>query len=207
MLNPASKSTSRGEGGPSGIATGPVPAHRTSARFLQTKLRHEIAHALVENLLDRRFSVDDAAKRHKPAPEAYAEITQALGTSPSDMCMIACHTWDTIGSQSVGWEAGLIKRVDNDVPGYRRTARVRGKGSQRRCQPDHHTPWSCAWVREWIDDSGTNRMPPPQQSKTSCQCCCDRPHSSCRFEPDQQRSKQPCQSAHEDVRAAKPPHR
>ena len=29
--------------------------------------------------------------------------------------MVACHTWDTIGAQAVGWEAGLIKRVNNDV--------------------------------------------------------------------------------------------
>jgi 2-haloacid dehalogenase len=29
--------------------------------------------------------------------------------------MIACHTWDTIGIQAAGWEAGLIKRVNNDV--------------------------------------------------------------------------------------------
>jgi 2-haloacid dehalogenase len=54
--------------------------------------------------------------RHKPAPEAYAEVTEALGASPSEMCMIACHTWDTIGApQSAGWEAGLIRRVNNDV--------------------------------------------------------------------------------------------
>jgi 2-haloacid dehalogenase len=66
-------------------------------------------------LFDRRFSVDDTAKRHKPAPEAYAEVTQALGASPSEMCLVACHTWDTIGAQAVGWEAGLIKRVNNDV--------------------------------------------------------------------------------------------
>lgn len=31
------------------------------------------------------------------------------------MCMIASHTWDTIGAQAAGWEAGLIKRVNNDV--------------------------------------------------------------------------------------------
>ena len=31
------------------------------------------------------------------------------------MCLVACHTWDTIGAQAVGWEAGLIKRVNNDV--------------------------------------------------------------------------------------------
>ena len=60
-------------------------------------------------------SVDDTAKRHKPAPEAYAEVTRALGANPAEMCMVACHTWDTIGAQAVGWEAGLIKRTNNDV--------------------------------------------------------------------------------------------
>jgi 2-haloacid dehalogenase len=29
--------------------------------------------------------------------------------------MVACHTWDTIGARAVGWDAGLIKRVNNDV--------------------------------------------------------------------------------------------
>jgi 2-haloacid dehalogenase len=67
------------------------------------------------DLFDRRFSVDDTAKRHKPAPEAYAEVTSGLGASPSEMCLVACHTWDTIGAQAAGWEAGLVKRVNNDV--------------------------------------------------------------------------------------------
>ncbi|MBV8419954.1 MAG: haloacid dehalogenase type II [Hyphomicrobiales bacterium] len=75
----------------------------------------QLTHGGLVDLFDRRFSVDDAAKRHKPAPEAYAEVTRALGASPSDMCMVACHTWDTIGAQAAGWEAGLIKRVNNDV--------------------------------------------------------------------------------------------
>ena len=38
-----------------------------------------------------------------------------LGAPPSDMCMVACHTWDTMGAQAAGWQAGLIKRVNNDV--------------------------------------------------------------------------------------------
>jgi len=75
----------------------------------------QLTHGGIIDLFDHRFSVDDTAKRHKPAPEAYAEVTGALGASPSDMCMVACHTWDTIGAQAVGWEAGLIKRVNNDV--------------------------------------------------------------------------------------------
>jgi len=75
----------------------------------------QLAHDGIIDLFDRRFSVDDTAKRHKPAPEAYAEVTQGLGASPSEMCLVACHTWDTIGAQAVGWEAGLIQRANNDV--------------------------------------------------------------------------------------------
>jgi 2-haloacid dehalogenase len=75
----------------------------------------QLTHGGLIDLFERRFSVDDAAKRHKPAPEAYAEVTRALGASPSEMCLVACHTWDTIGAQAAGWEAGLIKRINNDV--------------------------------------------------------------------------------------------
>lgn len=75
----------------------------------------QLTHGGIVDLFDRRFSVDDTTKRHKPAPEAYAEVIRALGALPSEMCMIACHTWDTIGVQAAGWEAGLIKRVNNDV--------------------------------------------------------------------------------------------
>ena len=75
----------------------------------------QLTHGGIADFFDRRFSVDDTAKRHKPAPEAYAEVTQGLGASPSEMCLVACHTWDTIGAQAVGWEAGLIQRVNNDV--------------------------------------------------------------------------------------------
>jgi 2-haloacid dehalogenase len=75
----------------------------------------QLTHGGIVDLFDRRFSVDDTAKRHKPAPEAYAEVTTALGTSPSEMCLVACHSWDTMGAQGAGWEAGLIKRANNDI--------------------------------------------------------------------------------------------
>jgi 2-haloacid dehalogenase len=75
----------------------------------------QLAHAQIVHFFDRRFSVDDTAKRHKPAPEAYVEVTKALSSSSSEMCLIACHTWDTIGAQAAGWQAGLIKRPNNDV--------------------------------------------------------------------------------------------
>jgi 2-haloacid dehalogenase len=52
----------------------------------------QLTHAGPVDLFDRRFSVDDMVKRHKPAPEAYAEVTRAVGASSSEMCLVACHT-------------------------------------------------------------------------------------------------------------------
>jgi 2-haloacid dehalogenase len=66
-------------------------------------------------MFDRRFSFDDTAKRHKPAPEAYAEVTRSLGASPVQMSLVACHTWDMLGAQAAGWQAGLIRRAGNDI--------------------------------------------------------------------------------------------
>jgi 2-haloacid dehalogenase len=37
--------------------------------------------------------------------------------SPSQLCLVACHTWDTLGAVAAGWVAALIKRVGNDVLG------------------------------------------------------------------------------------------
>jgi len=31
------------------------------------------------------------------------------------MCLIASHTWDTLGAVAAGWQAALIKRVGNDL--------------------------------------------------------------------------------------------
>ena len=66
------------------------------------------------DLFERRFSAN-GARRHKPAPEAYAYAARELGAEPKDMFMIACHTWDTIGAKGAGWGAALIKRPGNDV--------------------------------------------------------------------------------------------
>ena len=62
---------------------------------------------------ERSFSVDESARRHKPAPEAYESVATGLEVHPGDICLIACHVWDTIGAQSAGWQAGLILRQGN----------------------------------------------------------------------------------------------
>jgi 2-haloacid dehalogenase len=40
-------------------------------------------------------------------------VAATLGVGPADICLIACHAWDTIGAQSAGWQAGLILRQGN----------------------------------------------------------------------------------------------
>ena len=73
----------------------------------------QLEKAGVIDLLERRFSVDETVKRHKPAPEAYHSVAATLGIDPGDICLIACHVWDTIGASAAGWQAGLILRQGN----------------------------------------------------------------------------------------------
>jgi 2-haloacid dehalogenase len=68
----------------------------------------------IADLFERLFSVD-SVKRHKPAPQVYDYVASELGVEPSQLCLIACHTWDTLGAVAAGWEAALVKRVGNDV--------------------------------------------------------------------------------------------
>jgi 2-haloacid dehalogenase len=73
----------------------------------------QLEHAGVIGMFERRFSVDETVRRHKPAPEAYRSVAAALEVDPAGICLIACHVWDTIGAQSAGWQAGLILRPGN----------------------------------------------------------------------------------------------
>ena len=63
-------------------------------------------------LLERQFSVD-AVRRFKPAPETYRSVAEELGVSPSALCMVAAHSWDTLGAQAVGCSAALVTRTGN----------------------------------------------------------------------------------------------
>jgi 2-haloacid dehalogenase len=73
----------------------------------------QLEHGGIIDLFERRFSVDETVKRHKPAQEAYHSVAEALSLEPSEICLIASHVWDTIGAQAAGWQAALILRVGN----------------------------------------------------------------------------------------------
>src|ERR1700732_2212162 len=76
----------------------------------------QLEHGGIVDLFERRFSAD-GVKHHKPSREAYTHVEKELGVEPSRLFLIACHTWDTLGAVAAGWEAGLIRRVGNDVLG------------------------------------------------------------------------------------------
>ena len=76
----------------------------------------QLENAGIVGLFERRFSVD-GVKRHKPAPDVYALVEKELQVRPSQLCMVACHAWDTLGAVAAGWEAALIRRPGNDVLG------------------------------------------------------------------------------------------
>jgi 2-haloacid dehalogenase len=74
----------------------------------------QLEHGGIVDLFERRFSAD-GVKHHKPSPQAYAYVEKELGVEPSQLYLIACHTWDTLGAGAAGWQGALIKRVGNDV--------------------------------------------------------------------------------------------
>ena len=74
----------------------------------------QLEHGGIVDFFERRFSAD-GVKHHKPSRQAYAYVERELGVQPSQLCLIACHTWDTIGAVVAGWEAALIKRAGNDI--------------------------------------------------------------------------------------------
>ncbi|MGB7036124.1 MAG: HAD hydrolase-like protein, partial [Xanthobacteraceae bacterium] len=74
----------------------------------------QLEHGGIADLFERRFSAD-GVKHHKPSRQAYGYVEKELGVKPSALCLIACHTWDTLGAVAAGWQAALIKRSGNDV--------------------------------------------------------------------------------------------
>jgi 2-haloacid dehalogenase len=78
--------------------------------------RRQLEHGGIAEFFERCFSVD-SVKLYKPSRQTYAHVERELGVGPSDLCMIACHTWDTLGAVAAGWEAALVKRPGNDVLG------------------------------------------------------------------------------------------
>jgi 2-haloacid dehalogenase len=73
----------------------------------------QLERAGVIDMFERRFSVDETVRRHKPAREAYCSVATTLGVDPGGICLVASHVWDTIGAGAAGWQSALILREGN----------------------------------------------------------------------------------------------
>ena len=73
----------------------------------------QLEEAGIGSLFEEQFSVDDAVHRYKPAREVYRNVEVHLGLPPTDLCLIACHTWDILGAAAAGWKTAFIARSCN----------------------------------------------------------------------------------------------
>ncbi|WP_158774216.1 haloacid dehalogenase type II [Cobetia sp. L2A1] len=68
----------------------------------------------ISDSFEQHFSVD-TVKQFKPAPDTYRYVADQLGIELEDICMVACHVWDTIGAQAAGCKGALVTRPHNAV--------------------------------------------------------------------------------------------
>lgn len=73
-----------------------------------------IERAGLGDFFEHNFSVE-AVRKFKPAPETYRHVTDEMGVPTSDLCLVACHLWDTIGAQAAGCRGALILRPNNAI--------------------------------------------------------------------------------------------
>ncbi len=68
----------------------------------------------LDGFFERSFSVE-AVRKFKPAPETYQLVAEEMGVETSDLCLVACHLWDTVGAQAAGCRGALVTRPHNAV--------------------------------------------------------------------------------------------
>lgn len=61
---------------------------------------------------EHAFSVHELGL-FKPSPKTYQLVAEKMGVDLSELCMVACHLWDTIGAQAAGCAGALVKRRGN----------------------------------------------------------------------------------------------
>jgi 2-haloacid dehalogenase len=73
-----------------------------------------LEHAGLSDFFEGSFSVE-ATRKFKPAPETYRLVAQMMGVETPDLCLVACHLWDTVGAQAAGCRGALVTRPHNAV--------------------------------------------------------------------------------------------
>ncbi|HDZ37514.1 MAG TPA: haloacid dehalogenase type II [Marinobacter sp.] len=68
----------------------------------------------LSQFFERAFSVEDTGK-FKPAPETYRLVAKELSVETSELCLVACHLWDTVGAQAADCLGAFLTRPGNAV--------------------------------------------------------------------------------------------
>lgn len=66
----------------------------------------------LNEFFEQSFSVETVEK-FKPAPETYQMVAKEMSVAMSDLCLVACHLWDTIGAQAAGCQGAFVTRPYN----------------------------------------------------------------------------------------------
>ncbi|MDN4985590.1 haloacid dehalogenase type II [Bradyrhizobium sp. WYCCWR 13022] len=77
---------------------------------------HQLERGGIAGFFEGLFSVD-SVKLFKPWPQTYDHVARELAVQPSQLCMVACHAWDTLGAVAAGWSAAFVRRADNELMG------------------------------------------------------------------------------------------
>lgn len=72
-------------------------------------LEAQVENAGLKHYFERLFSVD-TVKKFKPAPEVYQHVASSLGLQPSELMMVAAHSWDVGGAMKAGMSAAFVAR-------------------------------------------------------------------------------------------------
>lgn len=72
-------------------------------------LPEQLQNAGLRQYFDQTFSVESVGL-YKPAPEVYRFATEALGSKPADILMVAAHHWDLVGAARTGMKTAFIER-------------------------------------------------------------------------------------------------
>ena len=68
----------------------------------------------LSQFFEQHFSVETVSK-FKPAPQTYQMVADTLDVKTSDLCLVACHLWDTIGAQAAGCRGAFVTRPHNQM--------------------------------------------------------------------------------------------
>lgn len=71
----------------------------------------QVAHAQLAPYFEQVLSAD-TVQQLKPGPRPYLHAAETLGVPPSDIRLIAAHSWDIAGALSAGLQAAFVARPD-----------------------------------------------------------------------------------------------